>query len=236
MKKDLRDIRKDVNNNIERRFLIGQEDTEVRIVREKDQPVKIVGYFAKFNKMSQQLGWFREIIEPDFFRQAIKKSDTVDLFNHDANYVMGRVSSGTLRVWEDKIGLAFECHPPDTQIIRDLVLTPIERGDIKGCSFGFTIRSRWNDDEEDGDTWFEDQDGSILRTLKADGCKELFDGSQVTFPAYLDTDCALRSMNAWKDQMRIEIEKIQKQKDEIELKNRQYIEMKRRKLAFRNNI
>lgn len=203
-------------NNIERRYF-PLEDTEVRIAKEEGQPTKIVGYFAKFDKLSENLGGFREKIERGFFKDALETSDPVDLFNHDSNYVMGRKSAGTLKVWEDEVGLRYECTPPDTQLIRDLVLTPIERGDIKGCSFGFRIKGN-------GDMWEEDSEGRVVRTLKKDGCKELLDGSQVVFPAYPDTDVALRSRDDWK-----------KNEREEELRSRHYqVGIKKRQLDIKN--
>ena len=183
-------MKKKPENKIERRF-IPNGAAEIRLVKKEDEPTKIVGYFAKFNSLSENLGGFSEIIEPGFFRDALKNSDTVDLLNHDSNYVLGRTSAGTLRLIEDKVGLRYECDAPDTQIIKDLVISPIERGDITGNSFGFTLNG-------DGDTWEEDDDGRVIRTLKAGGCKDLFDGSQVTFPAYPDTDVALRSLDNFK--------------------------------------
>lgn len=193
-----------VKNEIERRYFpLGENGSEIRIVRQKDEPVKITGYFAKYNVMSRTLGWFNEIIEPNFFRSALGNSDTVDLFNHDSNFIMGRVSSGTLKIWENDIGLAYECIPPDTQLVRDMILTPIERGDVKGCSFGFILKRR-------GDDWDEDENGVIIRTLKADGCRELLDGSQVVFPAYPDTSIALRSMENWKEKLQDERELLDK--------------------------
>jgi HK97 family phage prohead protease len=129
---------------------------------------------------------------PGFFREALKNSETVDLLNHDPNYILGNTTPGTLKVWEDNTGLAYECTPPDTQTVRDMVLEPIKRGDLRGNSFGFRING-------DGDSWDEDDDGRWVRTLKADGCKELFDGSQVTFPAYLGTELSLRSIEKVKE-------------------------------------
>jgi hypothetical protein len=209
--------------SVERRYFSTKDNgSEIRLVRADDQPLKIVGYFAKFDKMSRNLGWFFEIIERGFFGDALGKSDTADLFNHDANIILGRVSSGTLRVWEDEVGLAYECTPPDTQLVRDMVIAPIERGDVRGCSFGFKIKRR-------GDDWDEDEEGRLIRTLKKDGCSELFDGSQVVFPAYPDTDCALRSMEEWKKQKETEQEKAKremKEKEEAEKRIKEDKELK----------
>jgi phage head maturation protease len=71
--------------------------------------------------------------------------------------------------------------PPDTQLVRDMVLTPIERGDITQQSFGFTVKS---------DEWKEIDGKTPIRTITEIG--ELFDVSPVTFPAYPDTAVALR--------------------------------------------
>lgn len=177
---------------IERRYTPG-DDAEIRVKKTDDGKKKLRGYFAKFGNLSRDLGGFKEVIEKGFFRDAIENSDTVDLFNHDANFILGRKSAGTLRIWEDDTGLAYECEPPDTQLIRDLVLTPIERGDIKGNSFGFRIKLG-------GDSWaHSDEDGLDIRTLKAGGCEMLIDGSQVVHPAYEGTDVALRSLKDWRD-------------------------------------
>lgn len=146
----------------------------------------ISGYAAVFNKQSEDMG-FIEKIQPGAFKKALKISDARALFNHDSNYVLGRQSNGTLRVKEDKKGLWMEVDPPNTQTIRDLVLEPIKRGDIKEQSFGFTIsKDSW--ENLDG----ERKDEPIIRTIIE--ISELFDVSPVTFPAYPDTTVALRSM------------------------------------------
>lgn len=203
----------DEMEKIERRFLLIRDD-EIRLKKEDGEPTKIIGYFAKFGKKSDNLGGFREIIEKGFFEDALKESDTVDLFNHDTNFILGRVSAGTLKIQEDDIGLKYECTVPDTQLIKDLVLSPIERGDIKGNSFGFRIKGN-------GDMWEEDEDGIVIRTLLKGGCKELIDGSQVVHPAYPDTAVALRSLDDWKEE-KIEKEekakKLAKEKEEKEAK------------------
>lgn len=153
---------------------------------------KITGYAAVFNKMSEDLGGFREKIKPGAFKKAIGKSDVRGLFNHDSNYVLGRQSNDTLSIKEDKNGLWMEIEPPDTQIIRDLVLAPIKRGDIREQSFGFIVKKdEWKN--MDG----EKEDEPATRTIVE--VDELFDVSPVTFPAYPDTSVALRSMEKAKE-------------------------------------
>ncbi len=162
------------------------EETELRVLRDGDAP-KIVGYAAVFNKKSENLGFFVEQIAPGAFKGAIKKSDARALFNHDPNIILGRQSNGTLKLKEDDKGLFMEVMPPDTQFIRDMVIAPIERGDITQQSFGFTVKiDQWEEDKEKQTT---------LRTIVE--VDRLFDVSPVTFPAYPDTTVALRSMSQW---------------------------------------
>jgi len=160
--------------------------TELRTVRAEGEPTKIVGYAAVFNSLSEDLGGFREKIEPLAFKKALKKSDTRMLWNHDSNYVLGRKSSGTLKLKEDDNGLRIENTPPDTQWAKDLMVS-IDRGDINQMSFGFRIEE---------DKWEEKEGKETIRTLVS--IAELPDVSPVTFPAYQNTEVALRSMEEWR--------------------------------------
>ena len=158
---------------------------EIRAAKTDDGKPVLRGYPAKFNVMSEDLGGFIENIAPGCFSEAIIDDDVRALFNHEAVYVLGRNRSGTLKLWEDDIGLAMELYPPDTQLVRDLVLTPIERGDITQMSFGFETVS---------DSWEWDKNPCVRTLLKA----RLYDVSPVTFPAYRQTEVALRSLEVAK--------------------------------------
>lgn len=155
---------------------------ELRVIAAADNtPSKIAGHAAKFDVLSEDLGGFRERIAPGAFAKTIGSADIRALWNHDANIVLGRNKSGTLRLSEDAAGLAFEVDMPDTQYVRDLVMSPIARGDVNQCSFGFyTVSDKW-----------AKVDGEWLRTLLE---VELFDVSPVTYPAYQQTDVAVRSL------------------------------------------
>lgn len=143
------------------------------------QPPKISGYAAVFNQLSEDLGGFFERISPGAFTNSLKNDDQRALFNHNTGQIMGRVSANTMKLSEDKTGLAFEIDPPDTQWVRDLI-TSIRRGDISQMSFGFrTIKDNW---EMVGD--------QIIRTLSE---VKLLEISPVTFPAYPQTSANVRS-------------------------------------------
>ena len=167
-----------MTEQIERRYNVG------RIVLEQrgGQPAVIRGHAAVFNQLSEDLGGFREKIAPGAFADAIRQDDVRALINHDPNFVLGRNIAGTLRMTEDAQGLSVEIHPPDTQAARDLVVS-MKRGDITQMSFGFSVQSS-------GQNWSKDDAGQYIRPLTR---VQLFDVSPVTFPAYPQTDVALRS-------------------------------------------
>jgi len=151
----------------------------------------IRGHAAVFNSTSELLaGCFREVIMPGAFREALGAYDTRALFNHNPNFVLGRSSAGTLRMAEDANGLAIEIDLPDTQVARDLEVS-MRRGDIKEMSFGFTVG-------DGGQRWERDPDGSGNWTRTITKVDRLFDVSPVTSPAYQDSDCAMRSLEAVK--------------------------------------
>lgn len=143
---------------------------------------KISGHAAMFDVLSEDLGGFRERIAPGAFTKTLLSADIRALFNHDSNFVLGRNKASTLRLKEDLTGLAIEIDPPDTQFARDLMVS-MKRGDISQMSFGFYTGA---------DKWAK-VDGEWVRTLLE---VELFDVSPVTYPAYPQTDVAVRSLEA----------------------------------------
>ena len=174
------------NDDIERRnFVLDSCKVESRADGESRT---IVGHAAVFNELSENLGGFRELIQPGAFKDAIEQDDVRALFNHNPDYILGRNKAGTLALSEDQRGLAIEITPPDTQVGRDLLVS-MERGDITQMSFGFRVKAG-------GQSWGEDENGETIRTLTD---LKLFDVSPVTYPAYPQTDAALRSMNEFKD-------------------------------------
>jgi HK97 family phage prohead protease len=168
--------------NIERRAFVVDG---LRVETREDGKRKIRGHAAVFNRLSEDLGGFREQISPGAFATAIVEDDVRALFNHDPNFVLGRNRSGTLTMSEDPDGLAVEIDPPDTQWARDLQVS-IDRGDISQMSFGFRV-------DKGGQSWAKTDQGSIRTITKA----RLFDVSPVTFPAYPQTDVAVRELRDW---------------------------------------
>lgn len=122
---------------------------------------------------------FEERIMPGSFDRAVKEDDVRALFNHDPNIVLGRTTSGTLKLSVDKRGLLMEIDPPDSEQGRS-VLESIRRGDVSGASFGFVVTD-------------EDMRTEKKKDIREIRGVELYDVSPVTFPAYAGTDTAIRS-------------------------------------------
>ncbi len=149
---------------------------------------KIGGYAAVFGVWAD-LYYFEESIRRGAFSNAIKENQDVrGLFNHDCNIVLGRTSAGTMRLWEDDQGLAYEIDPPATDAAEDLI-TSIQRGDVTQCSFSFMVRSG-------GAIWTIVENGDGTETWRRELLDlDLFDVGPVTFPAYTETSVSVRSLD-----------------------------------------
>ena len=164
--------------DIERRLI--EADTAVeRCLCEKTGKKKTVirGYAALFQSDSQDLGGFVERILPGAFDNVIKRgTDVVALYNHEPMFLLGRESSGTLRLAVDERGLRYEIDAPES---RADVVEAIERGDVRGSSFAFKVKGQ-------GERWSKMPDGRQLREISDfDG---LFDVGPVLRPAYPATE------------------------------------------------
>ncbi len=160
-----------------------QSPVEIRSFRPEvrfaaGEPMTIRGYPIVFGELSEDLGGFREIIR----HGAIQFSDDVRAdFNHDSNCILGRVSSGTLKLAVDQRGVSMEANPPDAQWARDLMVS-IERGDIDQGSFAFRVLP-------DGQEWTI-SNGQKIRTLTKIAVSRV---SVVSDPAYTATRIQVRS-------------------------------------------
>ncbi|MBS7737932.1 MULTISPECIES: HK97 family phage prohead protease [unclassified Chelatococcus] len=149
--------------------------------RDDDSKRTLIGYAAVFNSDTTIGDYFVERIAPGAFDAALN-ADVRALVNHDTGRVVGRTKSGTLRLSADSRGLRVEIDVPDTVDGRDL-WTLVQRGDISGMSFGFSVTKQ---------EWDESGDRPVRTILGVD----LFEVSAVAFPAYDDTSLAMRSLEA----------------------------------------
>lgn len=200
---------------VEKEIRTLQDKVEIRTDSEGRKV--IVGYAAKFNVRSQNLGGFVEQIDRHAF-DGVLNDDVRALFNHDPNMVLGRTKSGTLKLFVDDIGLRYEISPPDTIWANDLIKS-MERGDINQSSFAFIV-----DYENNGDSWEYDEDNDLyIRTILK--VKRLYDVSPVTYPAYEQTESiiAQRSLDKIKEQRQLKTLNLLKlKKKKLELKRKEF--------------
>lgn len=161
---------------------------------EGDDPPVFTGHAAVFDQrtaIGNPLTWgFYEEIAPGTFTKTLDEGDARFLVDHDTALLVARVSADDLRLAEDDIGLAVESDL-DTELsyVRDLVRN-VEKRRITGMSFGFrVIKDDWT--TETVSTSDGQQAEVEVRTIRE---VELFEVSAVTFPAYDETDAALRAV------------------------------------------
>lgn len=206
--------------NQEKNQLVERRTITLKELRVIEEPIEtggepaIEGYASVFDSWSEELGGnspFREKVVKGAFEETIQKDDIRALFNHDPNYVLGRNKSSTLTLQEDDTGLRVRINPPDTQWAKDLLVS-IKRGDITQMSFGFTVIL---------DRWSYENNIDVRELLKV----KLFDVSPVTFPAYSQTECGVRSIA---DILKSHQNEVNKSKE----LNKRSLEMKKQKLKF----
>ena len=166
-------------------------EAELHVETRSDGRPAIRGLGIVYNRLSQDLGGFRERIMPGAFDKILGRQrgrvDLVSYFNHDPNMMLGRESAGTLEVTSDGVGVRYVVTPPST---RADVLELVGRKDVKGSSFAFQV-------SRDGEAWTSDPQGPIREIREAAG---LFEMGPVVSPAYVQTSAAvgLRSLEAWR--------------------------------------
>jgi HK97 family phage prohead protease len=166
-------------SDAERRFT----SVPVEIRASKGNHDTIGGYAAKFNRMSQNLGGFKEQIAPGAFNRSASQGwpDVQARWNHDDNMLLGTTGGNSLRLHTDSEGLVYDIDLLDDQVSQRLAKL-VGRGDVRQSSFAFIA---------DADEWATDDTGFPMRTLEQ---VRLLDVAPVNSPAYLDTSVGLRSL------------------------------------------
>jgi HK97 family phage prohead protease len=169
----------------ERRF-VSASAQRVTVETRADGKKVITGYAAAFYRAGDAGTEFElgdnmvERIMPGTFDRAIsERQDVRGLRNHNPDFLLGRTTSGTCRLFVDAKGLKYEIDVPETNAGKDTV-EMIQRGDMTGSSFMFRAKRV---------TWVE-TDGLDVRQIED---VDLYDVGPVTFPAYEATTTGLRS-------------------------------------------
>lgn len=150
--------------------------------REENGRRYIEGYFSVFNQPYEVFpGWIEEIAPGAFSRTLRENKDVKVLWNHNSDIVLGSTINRTAALREDNVGLfgSNEINEDDQEAKNGYAR--VARGDVRGCSFGFEIKTmeeRW-DDEGNYRTRITDVD--------------LYEVSPCTFPAYAQTSISARA-------------------------------------------
>ncbi|MCH4566044.1 HK97 family phage prohead protease [Bacillus sp. ES1-5] len=148
----------------------------------------ITGYAVKWEMKSVTMGYwrrFKEQFKRGAFTDSLTQDDQLALWSHDYSQVLGSTKNGTLRLFEDEIGLRFELDLADTTLGDDTYKT-IKRGDVDGVSFGFQmVKEEWDESNSD----------NVVRSVTK---AKLIEISPVAFPAYPDSQVSARSHDPYK--------------------------------------
>ena len=149
-------------------------------IREEGDGMTFVGYAAKFDQPSENLGGFVEYVERGAFSRSLKsRNDVMLLWNHDAGEPLASTRSGTMKLTEDEVGLRVEARLPQTTRGKDLAIL-LRDGIVGKMSFGFNvIKDAWNSEGTE-------------RRLKS---VRLFEVSAVVWPAYTSTSASVRGLD-----------------------------------------
>lgn len=164
---------------------------ELRSASLVDAEVKgrtVHGYAAVFDapwndRLIEEMGYVEEVSR-GAFRKALSRSPNVPLlWQHETRDMLGTTGAGTLRLKEDAKGLPFSADLPENPL-GDYVLSMIERGDVKGMSYGIATTP--------ADSSLERRDGRYVRRIN--NVQRILDVSLTYEPSYEAATVELRSM------------------------------------------
>ena len=164
------------------------------------------------------LGWYTEIID----RDALADTDLRDvrfLVNHNTDMIPlarsrnnNENSTMQMTVTPEGMDIRVDLDTENNADARSLY-SAVERGDITGMSFMFTV---------DKDTWLDADSEHPTRYIRSIG--KVFEVSAVTFPAYEQTSIsarglsdALESAKASLESARNELKEIERRKQKIRI-------------------
>ena len=149
-------------------------------IREEGDGMTFVGYAAKFDQPSENLGGFVEYVERGAFSRSLKsRNDVMLLWNHDAGQPLASTKSGTMKLTEDEVGLRVEARLPETTLGKDMAIL-LREGIVGKMSFGFNVIK---------DSWNAEGNERRLKSVR------LFEVSAVVWPAYTQTSAAVRGLD-----------------------------------------
>lgn len=158
------------------------------------------------------LGWYDEMID----RGALADTDLRDvrfLVNHNTDMIplarsRNNNENSTMQMSiDDEVGMKIRVNlDTENNAEAKALYSAIERGDISGMSFMFTV---------DGDRWEDETSEHPKRHIER--ISKVFEVSAVTFPAYEATNISARGLANVLDNVKASLESVRAEKRAIEL-------------------
>lgn len=159
------------------------------------------------------LGWYDEKIADG----ALKDTDLKDvrfLVNHNTDMIplarsRNNNENSTMQMSvEDGVGMHIRVNlDTENNAEAKALYSAVERGDISGMSFMFTVN---------GDNWEDVDSDHPKRTITA--IRKVMEVSAVTFPAYEQTSISARGLDSALDNAKSSLESVRAEKRAIEIK------------------
>lgn len=158
------------------------------------------------------LGWYDEIIE----RGALDEADLKDvrfLVNHNTDMIplarsRNNNENSTMQMSVDDAGMEIRVDlDVENNVEAKSLYSAVERGDLDGMSFMFSV---------DGDKWDDIESDHPTRTITKLG--KIFEVSAVTFPAYEQTSISARGLDEALENAKSSLENEKAKARSIELK------------------
>jgi len=184
-------------------------DFEVRAERDEERGSFITGRPIVYDK-KENMGWYDETIA----KGALDDTDLKDvrfLVNHNIDMIplarsRNNNANSTMQMSVDDEGMSIRVNlDTDNNADAKSLYSAVERGDITGMSFMFTV---------DKDSWEDLESEHPARTIMAIG--RVFEVSAVTFPAYSSTSISARGLSDTLESARESLESARATKREIE--------------------
>ena len=172
--------------------------TDLVVTRDTGAEPRFTGHAIMTNSrtaIGNPMSWgFFEEVTPTAVTDAIGGVDARFLINHDPSLLVARTTSGDLRLNQDELGCAVDSDlDQELTYVRDFTRN-LEKRRVTGMSFGFQVTSdAWSTIQIES----KDDKGNVLTApaeLRTITGFKLYEVSGVTFPAYEDTDAALRAL------------------------------------------
>lgn len=184
-------------------------DFEVRAENNEEHGNVITGIPIVYGQRTD-LGWHDEIIEEG----ALSETDLRDvrfLVNHNVDMIplarsRNNNANSTMLMSVDEAGMAIRVDL-DTENNADArsLYSAVERGDLSGMSFMFTV---------DKDSWEDLESEHPTRHIRSIG--KVFEVSAVTFPAYSQTSITARGLSEALEGAKESLESAKAERREIE--------------------